>query len=110
MFDRNWWFWVKIVVLSSMAASAFFLYLPNLASGFSIVPFQWALWWFGASGVAVYAFAIITWFRLWHYRRTHKVIVGPREAMLARYLRTFSLISWVPLVALLILMVFIIVF
>jgi len=110
MLDRSWWGWVKIVVLSSMAASAFFLYLPNLASGFSIVPFQWAIWWFGASIVAMFAFAIISQIHGWLYRRSHKVVIDPREAMWARYLRTFSLISWVPLVVMFILMVLVILF
>lgn len=110
MLDRSWWGWVKIVVLSSWAASAFFLYLPNLASGFSIVPFQWAIWWFVASNVAMVAFVIITLIRIWLYRRSHGGVIDPREAMLARYLRAFSLISWVPLVVLFIVMVFFILF
>jgi hypothetical protein len=110
MLDRDWWGWVKVVVLSFWVASAFFLYLPSLANGFSIVPFQWALWWFGASGVAMFAFAIITGFRIWLYRRSHKVVIDPREAMLARFLRIFSLISWVPLIGAFILVVFLIVF
>ena len=110
MKNRSWWGWVKIVVLLSWVVSAFFLYLPNLASGFSIVPFQWAIWWFVASNVAMVAFVIITFIRIWLYRRTHKVVIDPREAMLARYLRIFSLISWVPLVVMFIVMVFFIVF
>ena len=110
MLDRDWWGWVKIVVLSSWVASAFFLYLPNLASGFSIVPFQWAIWWFIASNVAMIAFVIITLIRIWLYRRSHKVVIDSREAMWARYLRTFSLIAWVPLIVLFIVMVFFIVF
>ena len=110
MKNRSWWCWVKIVVLSSWVASAFFLYLPNLASGFSIVPFQWAIWWFIASNVAMIAFVIITLIRIWLYRRSHKVVIDPREAMLARYLKTFSLILWVPLVVMFIWMVLVILF
>lgn len=110
MLDRDWWGWVKVVVLSSWVASAFFLYLPNLASGFSLLPFQWAIWWFGASNVAMVAFAIITFIRIWLYRRSHKVVIDPREAMLARYLKIFSHILWVPLVVMFIVMVFFILF
>jgi len=110
MLDRDWWGWVKIVVLSSWAASAFFLYLPNLASGFSFVPFQWAIWWFIASNVAMVAYVIITPIRIWLYRRSNKVVIDPREAMLARFLRIFSLISLAPLVGAFILVVFLILF
>ena len=110
MKNRSWWGWVKIVVLSSWVTSAFFLYLPNLASGFSIVPFQWAIWWFIASNVAMVAFVIISQIRIWLYRRSHKVVIDSREAVLARYLRAFSLISWVPLIVAFILMVLVILF